>query len=334
MEEITNPHDKFFKETLSKEDVARDFVNHYLPKELRDFLDISSLRVSKDTFIDKALREHFSDLLYRINLKQGGPAYVYLLFEHKSFSDPLTGFQVLRYMVRIWERFTKRGEQRPFPPIVPMVVYHGKERWKVSLAFEDLFQLPDSFRKMVPKFQYLLCDLTRYSDEEIKGAVSLRVFLLLLKNIFMEDFPRKFPEILRLLSGLSNKQSGLEYLETILRYVASGADTITPEEMGRNIEQIFEEQGGNVMATLAEQWIEEGMQQGIQQGMQQGIQKGIQQGIREMLYEAISSRFGAVPEDISEKVKKIEDRETLRTLLRHAILSENLDNFRESLKKT
>lgn len=96
MEHITNPHDKFFRETLTREDVARDFVDHYLPEEIRGFLDVPTLRVSKDTFIDKGLREHFSDLLYRINLKQGDPAYVYLLFEHKSFSDPLTGFQVLR----------------------------------------------------------------------------------------------------------------------------------------------------------------------------------------------------------------------------------------------
>ncbi|EFK09705.1 conserved hypothetical protein [delta proteobacterium NaphS2] len=85
----------------------------------------------------------------------------------------------------------------------------------------------------------------------------------------------------------------------------------------QNIEQIFKEQAGNVMATLAEKWIEE----------------GIQQGIREMLYEAISSKFGAVPGDISEEIKKIENRETLRDLLRQAILSETLDTFREALKK-
>lgn len=210
-----------------------------------------------------------------------------------------------------------------------MVVYHGKERWKVGLAFEDLFELPDSFQKMIPKFQYLLCDLTRYSDEDIKGAISLRVSLLLLKHIFMEDFPKKFPEILRLLSGLSNKESGLEYLETILRYVASGADTITPEDLGRNVVQIFEGNGGDIMATLAEQWIEEGILQGIQKGHEQGML----QEAREMVYEAISSKFGTVPEDISKKVKRIEDRKTLRALLRQAVVSETVDRFREALKK-
>ena len=259
MEQVTNPHDKFFKQVLSREEVARDFVSHYLPEEVRECLDVDSLIVSKDTFVDQELREYFSDLLYSIDIKGGGPAYVYLLFEHKSFSDPVTGFHVLRYMVRIWELCQKRGETRPLPPIVPMVVYHGKGRWKVGLAFHDLFDLPEALGRLVPNFDYLLCDLTRYSDEEIKGAVSLRVCLLLLKHIFGDDLPEKLPEILGLLKGLSHQRSGLEYLETVLRYVASGASQIQREEMIKHVKDVFEDQqGGDMMATLAEEWIEEG----------------------------------------------------------------------------
>ena len=29
MADITNPHDRFFKEVLSREEVARDFMLHY-----------------------------------------------------------------------------------------------------------------------------------------------------------------------------------------------------------------------------------------------------------------------------------------------------------------
>jgi hypothetical protein len=63
----------------------------------------------------------------------------------------------------------------------------------------------------------------------------------------------------------------LEYLETILRYVALGTDKVTEEGLQRAVETVFAERGGAAMGkTLAEQWIEEGLQQGIQQGMQQG----------------------------------------------------------------
>ena len=116
----------------------------------------------------------------------------------------------------------KSGKVRPLPPIIPCVVYHGKETWTVGLGFRDLFDHPGSLDHVVPDFEYLLYDLSEYSDEEIKGAVVLRVAFLLLKHIFSSDLPEKFPGIPGLLKDLLNKRNGLEYLETVLRYVSFG----------------------------------------------------------------------------------------------------------------
>ena len=38
-----------------------------------------------------------------MGLRAGGNAYVCVLFEHKSYVDPLVALQVLRYMVRVWD---------------------------------------------------------------------------------------------------------------------------------------------------------------------------------------------------------------------------------------
>jgi len=37
MTEITNPHDKFFKEIFSRQEVAVDFLRNYIPKEVIAF---------------------------------------------------------------------------------------------------------------------------------------------------------------------------------------------------------------------------------------------------------------------------------------------------------
>ena len=242
-----------------------DFVVHYLPKDIASLLNVDSLKISKDTFIDKELTAHLSDLLYHIDLKGKGSVCVYLLFEHKSFVEPLICLQLLRYMTRIWEQWLKAGKGRPLPPIIPCVVYHGKETWTVGLGFRDLFDHPGSLDHVVPGFEYLLYDLSEYSDEEIKGAVVLRVAFLLLKHIFSSDLPEKFPGILGLLKDLLNKRNGLEYLETVLRYVASGSDQIGSAEIEESVRQVFEGQGGDIMPTAAEQWIEQGIEQGMQQ---------------------------------------------------------------------
>ena len=52
------------------------------------------------------------------------PTYIYILFEHKSKSDRFTVFQLLKYMIKIWDRYAK--ERNLLPGIIPVVYYHGE----------------------------------------------------------------------------------------------------------------------------------------------------------------------------------------------------------------
>ncbi len=168
---------------------------------------LDTLEVVKDTFIDGELSEYYSDLLYKVELIGGEPAYVYVLFDHKSYYDPLVGFQLLRYMVRIWERSLRKREARALPVIIPVVIYHGRGRWKARSSFDELFEAGDEFRDVVPFFRYQLCDLRRYSDDDIKGVVLSKVAFLALKHVFSDDLSERLPGILSLLGELSGKRS-------------------------------------------------------------------------------------------------------------------------------
>ena len=121
-----------------------------------------------------------------------------------------------------------------------------------------------------------------------------------------------------LLRELGTKRSGLEYIETLLRYMATGATTISEHDLRKAVSEAFPEQGGELMSTIAEKWIEQGIQQGIEQGIEQGIQQGIQQGAREGLLKAIQLglelKFGAEGITLYPEIKKIEDMDVLDTI--------------------
>jgi len=321
-QEIVNIHDRFFKQVLSQQEAAGDFLRHYLPPEVVASFDLSSLEMSKDSFVDESLRTYFSDLLYKVKMQGEGDAYIYVLFEHKSYPEGLIAFHLLRYMVKVWEQSLKQREQ--LAPIVPVVVYHGRVKWKVGLNFACLFDVPEAFEDFLPDYRYWLCDLTEYSDEEIKGQVILRIALLLLKYILRPGLDEQIVGIVRLLNELSDRQTALEYLETILRYVSQASDEITEETLKQAVEEAFPE-GGEVMSTLAERWVEQGLQQGLQQGIQQGLILDAQ----EMVLSAIEAKLGYVPEEIEKKVKTIFDREKLRHLLKEIIKSSNLSKVFE-----
>ncbi|MGI6455111.1 MAG: Rpn family recombination-promoting nuclease/putative transposase [bacterium] len=177
--EIHNPHDKFFKDMFSRTEVAQDFCRRYLPPEIVNILDLSSLTPAKDTFVDQELREYFSDLLFSVKLTTGREIYIYLLFEHKSYQYPQIAFQRLCYMIKIWENDRKQGNSNFLRPIIPLVFYHGAEQWNIPLDFQSLFPWTQGLVKYLPQFEYLLFDLPRMEDEQIHGNFLLKASLIL-----------------------------------------------------------------------------------------------------------------------------------------------------------
>ena len=261
MSELANPHDSFFKDLLARPEMAADFLAHYLPPEVAAELDVTVPELVKDSFIDAELQPHFSDLLYRVRLKRGGAAYVYVLFEHKSAPDAWVGFQLFRYQARIWEPLV-RQKVKKLPPIFPLVLFHGRTHWRAARNFGALIEWREAkaLRRYVPEFEYYLIDLSAFSDAEIKGAVFLRVGLLLLKHIFSRRLWSQLPLILGLLPVPD--ESALEYIQTIMTYVAAVTGQVTENRYKEIMVKAFPAMKETMMQTFNERWIKQGRQEG------------------------------------------------------------------------
>ncbi|MEP7337358.1 MAG: Rpn family recombination-promoting nuclease/putative transposase, partial [Acidobacteriota bacterium] len=122
--ELANPHDVFFKKLIGRRATAIQFLKLYLPAEVTAPFDWRALERVEDTFISEELREHFSDLIFRIRLKDGSPIYVYILLEHKSAPERWVALQVLGYIVALWQQMKEGGAQE-LPLVIPVVFYHG-----------------------------------------------------------------------------------------------------------------------------------------------------------------------------------------------------------------
>jgi predicted transposase/invertase (TIGR01784 family) len=57
--EVFNPHDKLFREIYGDKENARSFLTGYLPGKVLDLMDMSTLEISKDSFIEKNLEPVF-----------------------------------------------------------------------------------------------------------------------------------------------------------------------------------------------------------------------------------------------------------------------------------
>ena len=271
---IENPHDKFFKETFGDVAVARDFLYHYLPPELMQQVDMESLEPQKDSFVNKDLEENFSDLLFKANF-QDQEGYFYFLFEHKSYPSKNIILQLLKYMTEIWEAKAQKENEWKLPLVIPLVMYHGKKRWNAPLRLKDMMQgntnIPKEMENYIPDFEYLLFDFSHRSDEEILGEAMLRMYLMMIRAFSKtteEDILPTIRKALYYLEEFESKEKGIDYLETMMRYVFSVHQNISEEDLVHVVEQIETTypEGGDVIMTLAEVYMEKGKKEGKLEG--------------------------------------------------------------------
>ncbi|MFH0926746.1 MAG: Rpn family recombination-promoting nuclease/putative transposase [bacterium] len=303
-----NPHDAFFKEVMGRKETASDFFRNYLPREVLKLIDINSLQIMKDSFIEKELKRFYSDILYQVAIGNE-KVYLYLLFEHQTTVDKLISFRLLRYMVKVWELEIK---QQPgldmLPPIVPLLLYHGKERWNISNRFNSIVLLGDKeeLKFYIPNFTYNLYDFSSYSSVQIKGEIILRVCLELFKHIFDNNLSQ-IEKTFSLLKSLSLKErSALEFIEAMFRYLMSAREDATLQGLNEIVEKtISSKEVGGVIMTVAEQLIEKGREEGREEGELIGSIKTIQmmKGLPVLDKKSLEKMSIGELEDLFKKVK-------------------------------
>ncbi len=270
--ELTNPHDKFFKEIFGQPDLAADFVRNYLPQTIVHSLDIASLEVQKESFVDEKLEESFADLMYRVRLKNSQKtAFVCLLFEHKSSPDKWVALQILGYLLKFWERLRTQKAQT-LPLIFPVLFYHGEAKWNYDASFRALFDRQNltaetfaEWQKYAPNFSYYLCDLSALKDSEIRGQAVMRAAMLMMKNIHRLHEESHLLNVWEAFGKVTN-QSAVQYIRVMLKYASAANQALTLGDVRQSIKQAFAKRGETIMAPFAQELIQKGLQQGLQQG--------------------------------------------------------------------
>ncbi len=348
--EPVNPHDAFFKQYLSYPQVAADFLRRQLPAEVVELLDLTELQLVKDSFVDERLRTHFSDLVYRTMTKMETPIALSLLFEHKSYPDEWVNFQILRYQVNLWQQEfdqiqaeerqareeartapqTKRRrtpKQRTLTPILVLLVYHGQQEWKASLRFahhltgmtEPESPLAQVLARYVPDFEPHFVNLTAMSDEEIQGEIATRLFLVVLKHIFEHGLGGHLDEILEMAAEIMRQPSGMGMVVTLLRYIGRSGIQVDKNEVAQKLSELLPKEGGVLMQTMAEEWIEEGKLRTL----------------RTMVLRILRRRFSPDEEllqQIEQQVVRIQQEDDLNQLIDLALEVMVLPDFARKLQ--
>lgn len=182
-------HDALFKRAFSSPEHVAGELCSVLPPSVTSALDLERLELVAGSFVDPALADRHTDLLFRVPLRAGAGehprsgrpgdrsstaddddderAYVYLLFEHQSTPGPLMAFRMLGYVVEIWRRSLRESPGARLPLVIPLVLHHGPSGWTAARRLHALVHGLDRLPELagfVPSFELLIDDLASLDD--------------------------------------------------------------------------------------------------------------------------------------------------------------------------
>lgn len=319
MEQLPTPHNNFFHYMLSHLPSARSFIETQLSPSALAEMEMATLRLETTSFIDADLREKYSDLLFSVQLAKSrswpdgnaSEALVYLLFEHKSQSDPLTVLQVLSYMIRIWERRVRDG--LPLCPIVPLIVYHGETDWAAARSLAELIPAPAALAEYEVSFTPVLLDLHQLPDDKIAGEPVLRSTLELLKYSRSKQLVDRLKGILQSLVQTLPENLLPDWINVIGAYVMAVNKNLDSQQYKQTLSSILPTQyePGSLADRLLTQGREEGQEQGMLAGKIQVLQDLLGEPVTSKS-ELLVSTVDALAMQLTALQQRLRDRQSRR----------------------
>jgi predicted transposase/invertase (TIGR01784 family) len=267
-------HDKAFKKIFRDVKNTKDFLKKALPREIKQRLDFASIKIDPTNYISNEFKQGYTDIVVKAKMKSRTgsgkiPTDIYFILEHKTEGKVKVFIQIFKYMCFVWEEDVNANK----PPriIIPIIFYHGKDKWKVPISFLEQFEVDEELKKFLPDFRYILFDTNPWdfrdeSNRELRDNVMLFTALVLMKAALNNDRQA----ILEIFHFWHEKGFIEENKEMVLFFMGYIFHThkIKLVQLTKMLDEskIY---GGEIMDTLAQQLRKEGEKKGKKEALKE-----------------------------------------------------------------
>ena len=321
-----NEHDGSYKQLFSHPEMVESLIREFVPEDWVEGLDFSSLENTNKSFTTDDIRPRADDSIWRVRWNESW-VYVYLLIEFQSTVDPWMPVRVsvytgLLYQDLIKSKKVKRGEQ--LPPVFPIVLYNGQNRWTARQDIADLIApMPPSLARYRPSHRYFLVDEGKVPMETLGSNRGLANLLIRLERSQgpeeLQSAVKDLIEHVKEPKYLSLRRAFTVWIRRVI------LRRMVPEEPIPEVADLQEVD--NMLAERVTQWTEKWRTEGFQNG----VQKGSAGTARELLLEALDNKFGRIDSGIISRINSITSSDKLKALFRASLKAESLDAFQIEL---
>ncbi len=154
---------------FSHREAVEDLLRGYIATDWLDILDLETLERAPAEHIGVLLTQRKNDIIWRVRWKHDGQEdwlFIYLLMEFQSTIDATMPLRLAEYVTLLYQSLIKSrvvptGQDLALPPVVPIVLYNGRERWWATRHLAELIQAPVELADLQMRISYVLIDETR-----------------------------------------------------------------------------------------------------------------------------------------------------------------------------
>ena len=294
---ITHIHDKIFKLFFQRTVVMLECLTGFCPPSVVDTLDLTNLKLKDTNFINKNLKEYFSDVIYetylkdypadllpdesKIKQKNKKEAKVVLITEHKSSIESYFALflQLITYKVQVLTQDLEEGRE---PSVVLAIIINNGTTPVSPKTFQDCYKfLPDALKEYMLQMKLIVVNVHEQKRETLllmrENSLLRALFLTYQAVESDEEKEDVLMEIFKFMLANTNLKS---LFQPILYYLIKQGG-FQQEALDKTINHYLTPQQKEKMhLSLGDQWLAQGRAQGEILGEARGEARGKAEGKR------------------------------------------------------
>jgi len=276
-------HDKGYKRLFSNKLIFQQLITTFVTEDWVKDCDFEQCQKIDKSFISEHYKETESDIIYQVKFKNKN-AYIYLLLEFQSSVSWYMALRMLNYVSNFYMDYIEAHKSvRKLPPLFPLVLYNGDDKWTAATDFRDLLEKPDLLKHYAPQLHYFKIAENEYSTESLLEISNLVSTLFLTER--SNDIALIKSQLLALFKSKEDKQAISILLNWFVQLALRGKKSLNDYQELEHIYQSEEE---------AKTMLETTLNQYGKTFFVEGKAEGIVEGQSKTLILLLEERFGCL----------------------------------------
>lgn len=214
-------YNNLIKNILEDKKEVTQFINQFI--KLRKEIKEEELVRYTNPYLTKKYKARKADLVYKLKEQE-----IFFLIEHQNKIDDNISYRMLNYCLDLMQAAGKNkkiGKNASYPIIVPIVIYTGRQKWKLPEQFREEQFGDYVLERYKMNMEYNFIDINKFSKQSLLEKDTMFAYAMLLEK--SESKEELIGNLENIIDSVKNKNN----LEALYKVISCFLKEVLEEEV-------------------------------------------------------------------------------------------------------